>query len=81
MRLLLHLLALVRALTRDRARLALENLVLRQQLAVLKRSVKRARLADSDRLFWVLIRRLFREWQEHLVLVKPAGTWSWKSID
>jgi hypothetical protein len=43
-------LALVRALTRDRAHLALENLVLRQPLAVLRRSVKRARLDDSDRL-------------------------------
>ncbi len=49
MRLLLDLLALIRALAADRARLALENLVLRQQLNVLRRSVKRARLDDSDR--------------------------------
>ncbi len=54
MRLLLDLLALIRALAADRARLALENLVLRQQLNVLRRSVKRARLDDSDRIFWVL---------------------------
>ncbi len=44
MRLLLDLLALVRALAADRARLALGNLVLRQQLNVLRRSVKRVRL-------------------------------------
>ena len=55
MRLLLDLLALVRALGEDRARLALENLVLRPQLNVLRRSVKRVRLEDSDRIFWVLI--------------------------
>jgi transposase InsO family protein len=90
MRLLLQLLALVRALTRDRARLALENLVLRQQLAVLRRSVKRARLDDSDRLFWVLIHRFFRQWKENLVVVKPETVirwhrqgfryyWRWKS--
>ncbi len=36
MRLLLDLLALVRVLSADRARLALENVVLRQQLNVLR---------------------------------------------
>jgi putative transposase len=90
MRLFLDLLALVRALAGDRARLALENVVLRQQLNVLRRSVKRVRLNDGDRLFWVLIRRLFKEWKEHLVLVKPETVvrwhrqgfryyWRWKS--
>ena len=63
MHLALHLLALIRALTLDRSRLALENLVLRQQLNVLRRSVKRAKLDDSDRIFWILIRRLFNEWK------------------
>jgi hypothetical protein len=88
--LFLDLLALVRRLAADRARLALENVVLRQQLNVLKRSVKRARLDDGDRLFWVLMHRLFKEWKEHLVLVKPETVarwhrhgfryyWRWKS--
>jgi hypothetical protein len=54
MRLLLDLLALVRALAADRARLDLENLVLRHQLNFLRRSVKRARHDDSDRIFWGL---------------------------
>ena len=90
MRLLLDLLALVRALSADRARLALENVVLRQQLNVLRRSVKRARINDGDRLFWVLMHRLFAEWKEHLVVVKPETVirwhrqgfcyyWKWKS--
>jgi len=89
-RLLLDLLALIRALAADRARLALENVVLRQQLNVFRRSVKQARLHDGDRLFWVLVHRLFREWKEHLVLVKPETVirwhrqgfryyWRWKS--
>ena len=90
MRLLLDLLALVRALSADRARLALENVLLRQQLNVLRRSVKRARINDGDRLFWVLMHRLFAEWKEHLVVVKPETVirwhrqgfcyyWKWKS--
>ena len=37
----------------DRAVLAAENLALRQQLAVLQRSVKRRRLRKRDRILWV----------------------------
>ena len=73
-----------------RARLALENAALRQQLNVLRRNAKRPRLHDNDRLFWVLISRLFDERREHLVLVKPETVvrwhrqgfryyWRWKS--
>ncbi len=45
--------------------------MLRQQLNVLKRSVKRARINDGDRTFWVLMHRLFVEWKKQLVVVKP----------
>ena len=41
-----------------RRELALENVALRQQLAVLRRSVKRPRLSNVDREFWVLLRVL-----------------------
>ena len=51
------LLALINALLADRSRLAVENVALRQQLAVLQRSVKRAKIDDSDRVFWILMRR------------------------
>ena len=45
------LLALINDLVADRSRLALENAALRQQITVLKRSVKRAKIRDSDRVF------------------------------
>ena len=47
-----HLLELIRCLMADRTRLALENVALRHQVAVLKRPVKRPQLRDSDRAFW-----------------------------
>ncbi len=53
----LHLFVLIRALVLHRDKLALENLALRQQLAVLKRSAKRPRIDDSDRIFWILLLR------------------------
>ncbi len=45
-----HLLALINALVADRSRLTLENITLRQQIVVLKRSVKSAKIEDSDRI-------------------------------
>ena len=54
MSILAAVLGFVRAILRRRATLALENLALRQQLAVLRRSVKRPRLLRRGRVFWVL---------------------------
>jgi hypothetical protein len=50
---------LLRVLRTHRA-LALENLALRHQLAVLQRTTPRSRLRPSDRLFWVLLSHLWR---------------------
>ena len=73
-----------------RRELALENVALRQQLAVLRRSVKRPRLSNVDRGFWVLLRRIWTDWESVLVIVKPQTVvrwhrcgfrryWTWKS--
>ena len=56
--------------------LALENLALRQQVAIMKRSAKRPRLRNRDRLFWILLARLWRNWQESLIIVKPETIWN-----
>ena len=50
-----HLITLLVAVASDRNRLAVENTVLRQQILVLQRSVKRARLKDTDRMFWIFL--------------------------
>jgi transposase InsO family protein len=55
----------------------LENLALRQQLAVLRRSVKRPRLRPRDRIFWVFLKRLCEDWRSHLILVKPETVVGW----
>ncbi len=46
---------------KTRRELALENLTLRQQLAVLRRSVKRPHLSDFDHGFRVLLSRIWRD--------------------
>ena len=77
MRWITHLLALINALLADRSRLALENIALRQQLTVLRRSVKRAKIDDSDRVFWILMRRILDSWRGALLIVKPDTVIKW----
>lgn len=72
---LLHV--LLTAVLADRRRLALENLALRQQVAVLRRGVKRPRLEDRDRLFWIGMLRLLDTWRETLLIVKPETVVRW----
>lgn len=62
---------------RSRRNLLLENLVLRQQLAVLKRKHPRPRLGFPDKLFWVLARRLWSDWKQTLIVVNPETVVRW----
>jgi hypothetical protein len=48
--------------------LLMENLLLRQQLPVLKRRNQRPWLSAVDRLFWVLARRFWTGWKKSLIL-------------
>jgi putative transposase len=64
-------------LLRDRHTLLVENLLLRQQLAIALRARPRPRLRRRDRLFWVVARRLCADWRRHLVLVRPETVLRW----
>ena len=60
------------------AQLRLENLALRQQLGVLRRSApKRLKLTPADRVFWVWLRRLWSDWKSALLIVKPETVIAW----
>src|SRR5947209_12129041 len=75
---LLLLLSLVRSAVRDREALVAENLLLRHHLAVLTRPTrKRPHLRTRDKLLWVLVRALRRDWRRHLVLVRPDSVVRW----
>src|SRR6266550_5908793 len=64
-------------LFRPRRILLLENLALRQQLAVFKRRHPRPQLAAFDKLFWVLARRFWSGWKRALVIVSPETVVRW----
>src|SRR5229473_3821907 len=60
------------------AQLRLENLALRQQLAVLRRSApKRLSLTPADRIFWVWLRRVWSDWKSALMIVKAETVVAW----
>jgi putative transposase len=75
--LLYALLATIRSSLKSQRGLALENLALRQQLAILKRKTRRPKLNDTDRAFWVALSRVWAGWQHALILVKPETVIGW----
>ena len=55
------------------AQLRVENLALRQQLIVLRRSTpKRLKLTTADRIFWLWLSRVWAGWRSYLVIGKPG---------
>ena len=62
---------------RSPSNLLIENLVLGQQLSVLKRRRRRRRLTAIDKLFWVAARKLWTAWKSSLVLVSPETVVRW----
>ena len=78
---LLYMVALLCVGCKQRLELALENLALRQQLALFNRNQKRLQLRRTDRLFWAWISRIWERWRESLIVVKPNTVVRWHRKD
>ena len=63
--------------TKGKGELIAENALLRQQLTVVKRQVKRPQLKGRDRLLLVLLASKVRAWRQALLLVKPETVLGW----
>ena len=87
----MSLLLTLRSSVRSRAMLHLEILALRHQLHLLARSrPRRVHLTHADRLLWVWLFRVWRDWRAAVIIVKPDTilawhrrgfrlVWAWKS--
>jgi len=64
-------------LTRSKAELMAENALLRQQLIILKRQVKRPACTKTDHILLVLLARAVRAWKQTLFLVQPETLLRW----
>ena len=72
------LFATLSSIFHSRAALGLENLALRHQIGILQRSArKRPQLTSVDRLLWVWLSRLWRDWRSALAIVKPETVLAW----
>src|SRR6266404_1751932 len=76
--LLFHLLRVLPFLFGGHRQLALENLALRHQLVVYKRTVTRPRLCRTDRFFWVTLARVWAGWRRPLFIVTPDTVLRWQ---
>jgi putative transposase len=75
---LLAVLGVLTSMCKTSAQLRLENLALRQQLTVLRRSApKRLKLTPADRLFWMWLRRVWSDWKSALRIVKAETVIAW----
>ena len=56
---------------RSKSQLIAENALLRQQLIMLSRQVKRPAYRKTDRMLLVLLARVVRTWKQALFIVQP----------
>jgi putative transposase len=64
-------------LTHSRIDLIVENALLRQQLIILKRQVKRPQLSNSDRIRLVLLSHFTKFWKPTLHIIQPDTLLRW----
>lgn len=71
------LLGILTDLARSKSDLVAENALLRQQLIVLRRQVKRPACTKTDRMLLVLLARMVRTWRQALFIVQPETLLRW----
>jgi hypothetical protein len=62
---------------RNKSELVAENALLRQQLIILRRQVKRPACTKTDRMLLVLLASMVRTWKQALVIVQPETLLRW----
>src|SRR6266851_2416710 len=70
-------LATLTDLGRSKSELLAENALLRQQLIILRRQVKRPTCRKTDRVLLILLARMVRSWQQALFIVQPETVLRW----
>lgn len=64
-------------LNRSKSELIAENALLRQQLIILRRQVKRPTFTRADRMLLVLLARTVQYWKQALFIIQPETLLRW----
>ena len=75
---ILLFLRFVASFFKAKATLQAENLALRHQLCVFHRSTKRPKIQPADRVLWSVLARVWRDWKDALIFVKPETVIRWQ---
>ncbi len=75
---LLGLFRLIWLFGRGHHAVVLENLALRQQVAIYKRTKKRPRLVGRDPWFWIALSEVWKDWRRPLFVVHPDTVVRWQ---
>ncbi len=67
-------LSIIAVVLEDRADLVAENVALRHQLSCFTHGGPRPNLRPVDRVFWVLLSRLWGDWRGSLAMEEPKRT-------
>src|SRR5450759_1876921 len=71
-------LSMLGVLFRSQLSLRVENVALRHQLAIYRRTVKRPIIRPEDRILWSCLSRRWARWREVLVFVRPETVIAWQ---
>ena len=71
------LLGTIEDLARGKSALLVENALLRQQLIILRRQVKRPACGKKDRFLLLFLARMLRTWKQALFIVQPETLLRW----
>jgi hypothetical protein len=74
---IIHVVLLLIVLASRHRTLVLENLALHQQLALYRRTRPKPPIRRFDRLFWIGLRWVWRDWKSALMVVQPATVVAW----
>jgi len=75
---LIILLKTIAAFFKTKRELVLENMALRQQLATYEARHVKPKITNIDRSFWIILKRVWAKWRDHLVIVKPETVIGWQ---
>ena len=77
MSMLTFVITFLASLFKSQRQLVLENLALRQQVTMLRQSVKRPHAAMADKLFWIFYSRYVDSWRQMLCSLHPDTVVRW----
>lgn len=56
---------------KSRTQLQLENIYLRKQIEILKRSSSKPEIKKLDKIFFIMMNKLIGNWKNNLFIIKP----------